>query len=111
MSNMQYMNIGGFVLGVPQDKMFEVATLQVDIRPAIKNLQHESVRWSLDKTPIKKTPASDDSVLGQAPQVSKAHYTRYKCRKGCKNTFIKSKTRRTHERKYHAPQPPTKGEN
>lgn len=101
MSKLQYMNIGGFVLGVPQDKMFEVATLQVDIRPAIKNLQHASIRWSLDtqKAPT-RTPSEHFKQHGKDALTIKAQ--KFLCRKGCRKKFAKPKTRRTHERKYHS---------
>ena len=100
MSNMQYMNIGGFVLGVPQDKMFEVATLQVDIRPAIKSLQHASIRWSLDtqKSPT-RTTSEHSKQHGKDTLPIKAQ--KFTCRKGCHNQFVSRRRRLTHERKYH----------
>lgn len=100
MSKLQYMNIGGFVLGIPQDRIFEIATLKVDIRPAIKNLQHASIKWSLNtqKAPM-RTPSEHSQQHGSDVPTIKPQ--RYRCRKGCKNVFVGTKHRRTHERKYH----------
>lgn len=92
MNTMQYMKVGDFVVGIPQEKMFDVATLKIDIRPAIKNLRAQSIRWSLDKEPLK-------------PIAKPTKVARVRCRQGCKNWFINNRRRKTHERKYHTTQP------
>ena len=100
-NQIQYMNIGGFVLGIPNTKLFEVATLQVDIRPAIENLQHASIKWSLDtqKAPT-RTLSEQQTHHGAATEPIKPQ--KFGCRKGCNHTFISARRRRTHERNYHA---------
>jgi len=91
MSNIQYMYIGEFVLGIPTTKMYDVATLKVDIRPAVENLRHQSIKWSLEKEPL----ITPDKVVPE----------KFNCRKGCIGKFFVSRRRRlTHERKYHSVQ-------
>lgn len=96
MSNMQYMNIGDFMLGVPNDKMFDVATLQIDIRPAVENLMRAS-----PKRQQEQNKPDNSRVQHSRVRQSVAKSTRYVCRKGCKRSFVGTKHRRTHERKYH----------
>lgn len=84
---MQYIKIGQFELGIPNEMMFDVATLKVDIRQAIEGLQYASMKYSLDLTPLPEKPK--ETIKSKAI-----------C-KMCKKKFVSFRTLRTHKRKYH----------
>lgn len=39
MTSVQIMNIGGITVSVPEEKLYDVATLEADLRPVIRALE------------------------------------------------------------------------
>lgn len=80
----QVIDVGEFSIGIPQEKMFDVAVLKIDLRPALSCLKNLSQTKVVNKPSIEKTKVNP-----------------LKCKKGCNKVFVSAKNRRTHERKYH----------